>query len=386
MSKKLTLNSTYGAMLSAHFGLGRKEMGASTTGCGRAITKHMIETIGFILTGQETKVTWYAGEKKKLEDGTILNSKRSRCDNDRILLSDTDSCYFVTGADNKADAIAIADEVAELVNASFPEFMVKNFLCNPGYEGLIKAGREIVGSKGLFLNAKKKYTIRVVDLEGIDVFKLKMMGSELKKVDTPKVIQDFLKTLMAMILDGDETIQQKYDAKEIKADEAIALLRDVTEKELEVFTNAQRKSLVFRVDNPIGLGASKGINNLDQYYAEWKRTEKIGNGKARLPGHVRAAINYNELVLEHEGTGGKLLKSGDKGLIFYVKPNEYGYKAIAIPNDYEHFPKWFDEHFVLDRRLTEEKMIDSKIEGIFEALGWDIPTPQNTVTKKILKF
>ena len=383
MSKKLTLNSTYGAMLSPHFGLGRKEMGASVTACGRAITKHMIETIGERIVGTPVELTWYYGYSKNKattdqESEYAENAKRTVCVVpktksicDVTLLSDTDSCYFRTLQTTKEETIAEADAIASHVNDTFPEFMRYNFRCSSAkYDTLIKAGREIVGRRGLFLDAKKKYTIRVIDLDGKPVWKLKMMGSELKKVDTPKVIQDFLKQLMEIILDTDGVNEEGVGK----------------EKVLEDFVNKNRKDLVFRVENPITLGAAKSINNLDSYYAEWERTEKNSVGKCKLPGHVRAAINYNELVQELEGKSGKLLKSGDKGLIFYLKPNQYGIKSIAIPVDFEHFPKWFDENFQLDRRLTEEKMIDSKIEGIYHALNWQVPNPQVTLTKKILRF
>lgn len=273
------------------------------------------------------------------------------------------SCYFLTRQDNKEDAVKRADEIADIVNGSFPQFMRDTFFCSSEkYDSLIKAGREIVGRRGLFLNAKKKYTIAVVDQEGFSVSKLKMMGSELKKVDTPKAVQDFLKELMNQILDGQD------------------------EKTLEAFVNKSRRSLVIKTDNIIKLGAAKGINNLDTYYAEWSRTEKLGLEKCRLPGHVRAAINYNEQAQLHEGTSAKLLNSGDKGLIFYLLPNEYNLKAIAIPIEFDAFPKWFDQYFKVDRKLTESKMIDSKIEGIYGALKWEIPTPTKTLMNKILKF
>ena len=213
-----------------------------------------------------------------------------------------------------------------------------------------------------------------------------MMGSELKKVDTPKVIQDFLKSTMELVLDGVQGLEARVKAGEITPIEAVDLVQETSETKLEKFINKSRSQLVFKVENPIVLGSAKSINGLDTYYAEWARTEKINAGKCRLPGHVRAAINYNEIAQQFEGTEAKLMKSGDKGLIFYLKPNAFGLTSIAMPVDFEHFPKWFDEHFELDRRLTEEKMIDSKIEGIYEALGWEIPTPQKTLTNKILRF
>ena len=517
LTKKITLNSAYGALLSQHFRFGRKEMGASVTACGRKITTHMLQTIGELVTGRKTKIEKTTAVEK---DGSISNVYHS--DNDVLLLSDTDSvdgksivktnignmpieelflkgssfsnvgekeysfvpnltsltsdgisifekpvlaiyrhkvskarwkislsngkevivtgdhsimvkrdgklievkpnnvdvnidvcvcseidgdisehkithveqltdfedeyvydiimedpsmpyffandilvhnsCYFKTLAKNKEEAIEVADGVAEAVNETFPEFMRDVFLCQPTYDNLISAGREIVGSAGLFLNAKKKYTIKVVDKEGSPVDELKTVGSEMKKADTPRVIQDFLKEMTELILD-----HQPYSV-------------------IEKFVNEKRKTLVLKIDNPIVLGAAKQINNLDAKYAEWKRTEKIGNGKmSHCPGHVRAAINYNELVSQFE-VNGKLLKAGDKGMIFYLKPNDFQIKSIAIPSDAEEFPSWFNQHLKLDLKLSEQKMIDAKLERIFEAMQWEIPTPQNTLINSILKF
>lgn len=350
------LNSTYGALLSPFFRLGRKEMGASVTACGRQITSFMIESIGELVTGNKTKIS----KNSVIEnDGKISHVYTTN--SDVILLSDTDSCYFKTNTGNKEDAVAVADEVANIVNSYFPDFMRDKFLCQPEFDELIKAGREIVGSAGLFLNAKKKYTIKVVDNEGKAVNKLKTVGSEMKKADTPKVIQNFLKGLMDIILDHGDY------------------------KSVETYVNTQRKSLVFKTHNTIALGAAKQINNLDKFYAEYQRTEKIGKGKFTCPGHVRAGINYNEMAQRFD-EGSVLLKAGDKGIIFYVKPNEFNLKVLAFPADTTKFPDWFDEHFELDKKLTEQKMIDSKLERIFEALGWDIPTPQNTRVNSILRF
>lgn len=402
LTKKIQLNSTYGALLNEAFRFGRREIGASVTATGRAITTHMIQTIGELLTGEFHPVEKRYSVTKKADGKNFVNSRKfakwvidkewdkldavSRVPienmpvlddadeeedignvafyftrSEAIIYGDTDSCYFKTFASNKEEAVAVADEVAKLTNESFPAFMSTAFNCHGGRESLMKAAREIVGSRGVFLSAKKKYTIRVVDKEGKATDELKTMGSEMKKADTPKVVQDFLKGVMGLILDG-----QDY-------------------KTIEKYVNEQRKSLVLKVENPIVLGVSKQINNLNALYAEWQRTEKIGKGKTKLPGHVRAAVNYNEMIQLYD-EGAKFISSGDKGIIFYLKPNMHKLKSIAFPADTEKFPPWFDEHFSVDRKLTEEKMIDSKLSGTFEALGWDVPTPQNTLVNSILKF
>lgn len=270
------------------------------------------------------------------------------------------SCYFKTHASNKQEAIAIADEVASQVNATFQGFMQTVFNCQPGYDNLIKAGREVVAERGLF-QAKKKYVLKVVDLEGKSVDKLKSQGSEIKKSDTPKVIQAFLKDLMSMILSG-----KSYS-------------------DIESFVNSSRKNLLGKDGDVFSMGVAKQANNVDAKYAEWQRVEKPGKGKVNLPGHIRAAINYNEEVQLHE-EGAKLIKAGDKVKVFYLKPNSRGYKSIAFPAELESFPAWFESEFNVDKKLTEEKMFDLKLDGVFSACGWEVPTPQLTLTKKIFTF
>ena len=91
------------------------------------------------------------------------------------MYGDTDSTYFLTHARNQEEAIMIADAVADKVNASYPAFMRDAFLCNPGFDDIIKCGREIVSDRGIFVD-KKRYILHLVDLDGKPVDKMKVMG------------------------------------------------------------------------------------------------------------------------------------------------------------------------------------------------------------------
>jgi DNA polymerase elongation subunit (family B) len=354
-TKKIQLNSTYGALLNVWFRFFDERMGASVTATGRQITSHMIRMAGKYITNK-----FYELNKTSEVDSEGKVNHIYTTDCPVIIYGDTDSVYFKTNAKNKEEAIRIADETANFINSSFQNFMKDAFLCNENYDNLIRAVREIVGIRGLF-QAKKKYIIRVVDQEGKPVDKLKAMGSEIKKSDTPKIIQKFLKDVLNMVLDG-----KSYN-------------------ELETFINNSRKTLFKNDKNLIAIGIAKAVNNLDMFYDEWTRLEKTGKRKVNLPGHVRASINYNEYVQKIEGKGAKILKSGDKVLIFYLKPNAEGFKSIAIPSDLTKFPKWFN-NFVIDKEETETKMIDAKLEGIFNALGYDVPTFQRTLLNKIIVY
>lgn len=360
LTRKIQLNSTYGALLNAFFRFFRIEMGASVTATGRAITTHMLGTIGELLTGKFSTLTSYT---KKDKDGKLSKFYETDADSP-VIYGDTDSGYFLTYATNKNEAVEIADTVAEGVNASFPGFMINSFGCQkPDFHNLIKAGREIVGIRGLF-QAKKKYMIKVVDIEGVETDKMKSMGSEIKKADTPKPIQKFLKSVVDMILNGSEF------------------------NEVEKFVNDERKRLFSKKQyyDIISLGVARSANNLESQYEDFKKIEKAGKGRVRLPGHIRASVMYNELALDQEGPSAKLIQSGDKVKVFYLHKNQFNVKSIAFPSDITKFPTWFSENFKVDVPLTEQKMIDAKLEGIFNAWGFEVPTIQGAFIKTIIDF
>jgi len=358
LTKKISMNSLYGALLNVAFRFGDERMGASVTASGRQITTHMIETIGYLLTGEKHPLVKTTSVDK---DGKLVHEYHT--ESQAIIYGDTDSCYYrCLGATNKSEAIEIADAAAEGVNDTFPSFMRQAFNCQPEFDNLIKAGREIVGIRGLF-QAKKKYMIKVVDLEGVEVDKMKSMGSEIKKSDTPKVIQKFLKTTVDMILDG-----RDYNA-------------------IADYVNQQRKHILTNL-NMFNLGVAKQVNNLDKFTAEYNSPGSIRSdkgGKLTIPGHARAACNYNSLLnIFDKGT--KPIKSGDKILVYYLKKNQYEFDSIAFPAEMSSFPSWFNENFSVDIKKTEDRMFDSKLAGIFSALGKDVPSPQSVLTNSILEF
>jgi DNA polymerase elongation subunit (family B) len=136
-----------------------------------------------------------------------------------IIYGDTDSCYFSAyktlqkdiDAGNiewsKENVIALYDNIGEEVNTTFPQFMLDTFHVPKTRGEVIKAGREIVGSKSLFIT-KKRYAVLYYDKEGkrADVDgkpgKIKAMGLDLKRSDTPEFIQNFLSDVLEMVLMG----------------------------------------------------------------------------------------------------------------------------------------------------------------------------------------
>jgi hypothetical protein len=216
---------------------------------------------------------------------------------------------------------------------------------------LIKAGRETVADRGLFIT-KKRYAVNAIDIENkrLDVNgaigKTKATGLDLKRSDTPKVIQDFLLEILNRVLAGagrDEIIERvrefKYEFKE----------RPGWEK-----------------------GSPKRVNNLTKYGKEEERL-----GKANMPGHVRAALNWNNLRRMNSDNYSMQVVDGMKTIVCKLKPNALGWTSIGYPTDEMHLPQWFKE-LPFDNTEMEATVVDQKIDNLLGVLDWDLAAATNT--------
>jgi hypothetical protein len=252
---------------------------------------------------------------------------------------------------SKETCIQLYDSIADQVNESFPAFMEQAFHCPRDMGALIKAGRELVADRSLFIT-KKRYAVNIIDLEGkrLDVEgkigKTKAMGLDLKRSDTPKVIQDFLLEILNKVLAGtqrDEIIERirefKYEFKE----------RPGWEK-----------------------GSPKRVNNLTKYGKEEERL-----GRANMPGHVRAALNWNNLRRMHSDNYSMQVVDGMKTIVCKLKSNALGWTSIGYPTDEMHLPQWFKD-LPFDDSEMEATVVDQKIDNLLGVLDWDLASATNT--------
>jgi DNA polymerase elongation subunit (family B) len=333
--KKINLNSLYGAILNPGCRFFDKRIGQSTTLTGRIIAKHMDAYINECIFGEYDHV----GKS--------------------IIYGDTDSCYFTAWPAikdevesgrmewNKEICVQLYDSIAEQVNASFPAFMERACHVPRSMGELIKGGRELVASKGLFIK-KKRYAVLIYDLEGnrLDTYgkpgKVKAMGLDLKRSDTPKVVQDFLSDLLTDVLTGC-TKEHVYDkVREFK--------------------------IAFQDRPAWEKGTPKRVNNLTNYTREEERL-----GKANMPGHVRAAMNWNNLRRMHGDNYSMAIVDGMKTIVCKLKDNPLGYTSVGYPTDETHIPQWFKD-LPFDDGLMESTIVDQKVENLLGVLEWDIPS------------
>ena len=348
--KKINLNSLYGAILNPGCRFFDKRIGQSTTLSGRTIVQHMSAEVNKVITGTYDHV------------GAAM------------IYGDTDSCYFSAfpvlkddiNAGNipwdKDSIIKLYDQICEQANTTFPDFMMKAFHCPKSRSDVIAAAREIVAESGLFIT-KKRYAALVYDIEGyrtdkdgeLGTGKVKAMGLDLKRSDTPVFMQDFLKDLLDMVL-------AKKDEKELL--DAISEFRKL-----------------FKERPGFEKGSPKRANKIGHY----QRLEEK-QGKANMPGHVRASINWNTLKRMNGDKYSQEIVDGMKVIVCKLKQNPLGYTSVAYPTDQLRIPEWFKE-LPFDGDAMEEVIIDNKLDNLIGVLDYDLEsTKQKTTFNSLFDF
>jgi DNA polymerase elongation subunit (family B) len=331
--KKINLNSLYGAILNPGCRFFDKRIGQSTTLVGRQIAKHMAAKVNEIITGDYN----HTGKA--------------------IIYGDTDSCYFsaynTLRADidkglipwSKENITQLYDQIGDEVNGTFQQFMLDAFHCPKSRGEVIKAGREIVGSKSLFIT-KKRYAVLVYDKEGKRKDtngkngEIKAMGLDLKRSDTPEFIQDFLSNVLTMVLAG--------------------------ESEDDVLDYITEFRLLFKARPGWEKGSPKRANNITTY-----ANKEDKQGKVNMPGHVRASLNWNTLKRMYGDKYSMAITDGAKVIVCKLKQNPLGFTSVAYPVDELRLPQWFKD-LPFDHNEMEQTIIDNKLDNLIGILNWKL--------------
>jgi len=339
--KKINLNSLYGAILNPGCRFFDKRIGQSTTLTGRQIAKHMAGKVNEIVAGEYNHV------------------------GKAIIYGDTDSCYFSAYKTLKKEidaghipwtketVVQLYDQIGEEVNQTFPQFMLDQFHVPKSRGEVIKAGREIVGSKALFIT-KKRYAVLYYDKEGkrADVEgkpgKIKAMGLDLKRSDTPEFMQNFLSDVLEKVLTG--------------------------ASEQDVLDHISEFRLQFKSRPGWEKGSPKRANKITEYQAKEAKA-----GKANMPGHVRASINWNTLKRMFDDKYSMNITDGAKVIVCKLKQNPLGFTSVAYPVDELRLPQWFKD-LPFDDAEMEQTIIDNKLDNLIGVLNWDVRSTEEKNT------
>lgn len=343
--KKINLNSAYGALLNAGSRFFDQRLGQSTTLTGRTITKHM------------------AAKTNEMIDGQYDHYGRA------IVYGDTDSCYFsaypilreeIKRGEivwTKEAIVELYNDLAKAVSATFPDFLNEKLnVPQKRSTGVIASSRETVSESGIWI-VKKRYACLMYDKDGIrlDVGgkpgKVKAMGLDLKRADTPKFVQEFLSEILL------DTLCDKGENAVI---EKIRLFK-------EKFENLK----------PWQQGTPRAVNKLTFYREKEevharKKAEGLATGGVNMPGHVRASLAWNKLKEINQDQHAMRIIDGQKVIICKLKQTpENTLTSIAYPVDEVHLPEWF-LNLPFDSDDMMAGIVDKKVENLLGVLKWDL--------------
>lgn len=359
--KKIGLNSAYGALLNCSSRFFDQRLGQSTTLTGRTITKHMCAKTNEMMTGE------YDHYGKSIVGG------------------DTDSCYFSAYPIlkdeidreeiiwTKESVVELYNDMAKTVSATFPEFLSTTLnVPIKRSTGVIASSRETVSETGIWI-VKKRYACLMYDKDGIrldtdgKVGKVKAMGLDLKRADTPKFVQSFLSDILM------DTLTDKGE-------------NAVLEK-VRVF-KAQFEDM-----KPWQQGTPRAVNKLTHYKNKLLDAgvmklngKEVGN--LHVPGHVTASLAWNRLKEANQDRHTMSIVDGQKIVVCKLRETaDNRLSSIAYPADESRLPDWF-LNLPFDSEDMMAGIVDKKVENLLGVLKWqlDRTSPQHKHLETLFDF
>lgn len=328
---KISLNSLYGATGNRFF---------------RYYDKNIAE--GITMTGQ--LISRFIGKRL-----TERLQKQFDTDDNIVVAGDTDSVFLclsplikrqfnVLIKDNKTlnkkEVVKYIDNYCKTeIKAILTEEFSKLADYLNMYKNTLDMKREVIADLGLW-RKKKNYILQMYDKEGIiyDTPKLKIVGIEVAKSSTPKIVRDTLKDSIHIIFNGSETDLQN---------------------KVKSFKSTYMTAPIKAIASP------KGINGLDIWI-------KNGRPILRCPIHVRAANMYNILIKQYKiDNVNPEIKNGDKIKYVYLKERN-GIINSHVIAFLDEPPKVFQLNRCIDRETQYVKTFLNPLVSLTSIIGWDV--------------
>ena len=333
LAMKILINAAYGAVGNTYFQYYSIDNAEAVTVTGKVVIRWI-----------ERKLNSYIG--KLLKDDShdeFLNPNFGKF-KDRIVYIDTDSVYIsfddlVTklGMEN-SDKVKVVNFIDRLIQEKIEPFVkdsyqeLYEYLNN--FDNHMDMKREIISDKAVW-TGKKRYFMNVYDKEGVryEVPELKVMGIEVVKSSTPAICRDKLEQCLKIILREDNETLISY-IENFRAE----------------FYKLDAKYIAF----------PRSVNEISKF---------VNNKDLSVPMHVRAAINHNKLLQEHNLTKKyETILDGNKIKFVYLKlPNTLQDNVIGFSDT---LPKEFKLEKYIDYETQFDKAFLAPLKAITDLINW----------------
>ncbi len=330
-SLKICLNSIYGASACVGYRYYDVRLAASITAGGRLAIKYAEKYINLYLN-------------------KLLNNEKYH---DYVVFAHTDSLYIVlddyvkkilgvTKTHTLDEKLAVTKQVAEFCDKTIQPLLLKVYsklsaMMN-AYDNRMEMKLEHICSSAMWADKKNRYSLLYLYKEGVFLHepKLKSVGSEAIRANTPKLCRNALKKILWLILDGTESEVHQF-VKQFREEYFAAQLEDIA--------------------IPVS------CNGLNKY------SDSQGGWLPKTPSQVKGAIIHNRLLKEsdHESSI-NLIHEGDKIKFLYLTtPNKLRIESISFINK---FPSVLLKEETVDRKLMFEKNFLIPAQRMLEVPKW----------------
>jgi DNA polymerase elongation subunit (family B) len=330
---------------------------------------HKIISSAITLTGQRLLQESIAYMNKHIDK--ILNTTNT----DRIITSDTDSLFIhvkdillARNVDltNKEECIKatleIATELQKVANEFIGQFAMEAFHIPPDRPHYFELKQEVVIERGYFAG-KRRYSMLIVNKEGVDTEEMIMMGLDLMKSNMPPLYKKFGQKLLTEIMSGKPKAE--------------------IDKQIIDFKSSLN-SLPWT-----DLAKPTGVKQINSYIAKRPAPGEIfSEFKLKAPVNTKAAVAYNDL-LKFKKLDKKypMFVEGDKMKYVSLKPNPFNIEVLGFTgiNDPEFITEFIDKY--VDREDAFNSVLLNKLTGVYNDLGWGDQFPVlNAKINKFFKF
>jgi DNA polymerase elongation subunit (family B) len=327
MSKKLILNSAFGAYGNSYFRFFNADYASAITTSGQLVIR-------------------YAAKKLN----ALMNQLSGTKDEDYIIAIDTDSLMIKLDAmvakkfgdqvDTHAAIDFMNDICSKILEPKLEKIYADLAVRMNAFENTMVMKREALADSGIWI-AKKRYVLNVYDNEGVRYTepKLKMMGIEAVRSSTPAIIRDAIKNSLKLIMNGTES----------------DLISFIENFRREFYTLPYEK-----------VSFPRGLNGMTKY----KDSKSIY--KSGCPIHVRGALLYNKLLVDLKLNNlYDILHDGDKIKFCYLKtPNRLHENVISTSGTIPKELEFINTHIDYDTQFTKGFL--SPLANITDTIGWKL--------------
>ena len=324
-SKKISLNSAYGAIGNQYF---------------RYYDHREAEAI---TTSGQFSIRWIENKMNEYLNKLLKTDKE-----DYIIASDTDSIYInmsglVKKLGNDVDKTKVVKVLDKFCEEKIEPYIDKCYeelaeYVN-AYQQKMQMKREVIADKGIW-TAKKRYILHVHNSEGVQYAEpqLKIMGIEAVKTSTPQVCRSKIK-------------------------QALKIIMTQSEKELREFVNTFRTE--FEHLSPEQIAFPRSVKGLKKY------ADPNSIFRKSTPMHVKGALIYNH-ILKEKGlqTRFSYINEGDKiKYLLLRKPNTHQTNVISFITK---LPSQFNFHPLIDYDQQFQKSFFEPLRFILDAIKWQV--------------